>query len=470
MDEGTRAGIDFFFHDQTLQGSLSSLGLFALDFVHQRAFRSSIWAACGYDQDDMLEDALPSLLHPDDRDRVTASLEAVRDGRQDRYEDVFRLRKADGTWAWIVTNCAVIYRDGRGVPLLYLGHDQDVTAIKRAEEEARRRFEEIETLRQVIADVNSSLDLAETVTLILEHTRRVIPYQKATVQLLEETELRVIGCIGFSDREAALQLRFPFPQGRSPSTRAVQSRMPVVCNDLPADFPDFRHMAGEERVLSWLGIPLIAGGQVIGLLALDSLVPDFYDARHLEMAETFAGHVALAVEKARLFEDVRTKALTDHLTGAGNRHCLQLQGPFFYEKAKRESRRICALMVDLDRFKRVNDTWGHEVGDAMLRESSALIQRCLRGYDLFFRYGGEEFLVLLPDTSARDAAEVAERIRLVLEATPRAGVDPSPTASIGLGSVVPPGSSSLSDLIRMADQALYEAKNAGRNRVVVREL
>lgn len=463
MNPQVEAEIDTLFNSPTLNRSLSDLGLFAVDFCNHRAFPSSLWKLCGYDADDILDGWLEAILHPEDRTWVLPRLRDLWEARADRFEGVFRLRSRDGQWLWVAANYRVAHRGDDGVPMLFVGHDQDVTTLKRSEEDQRRRLIEINTLRLVIADVNASLDLNETVSSILAHTRRVIPHHKGTVQLVEPGRLRIIGSVGFTDPQAPLALVIPFPENRSPSTTAVLSRVPVICNNVPRDFPEFRHLEGEPPVLSWLGIPLIVGGEVIGLLALDSLEEGFYDEHHLEMAEILAGHLALAVDKARLFENVRTMALTDLLTGAGNRHALQMQGPFFFEKARREGKPLVALMADLDQFKGVNDTWGHDVGDRVLNHAAGIIRSCLRSYDLLFRYGGEEFLVLLPDTGMNDAQAIAERIRAAM---PSAPADlPATTVSIGVGALVPKVSQGLSDLIKVADRALYRAKTAGRNRV-----
>jgi len=463
-----RDELDVFFTNRELQAALARLGVFAIDYGNRRSFASSVWFACGYTAEDMDDELFLERLHPDDKTLVQNHVEQLLGGERDHSEVVFRMRKKDDSWVWIAATYSVAHRDENGLPLLYLGHDQDVTAIKQAEHELRQRLVEIESLRQVIADVNTSVDLNETVSLILEHTRRVIPYQRSSVHLLKGDELEVIGCIGFSDRDRVLGTRFPHPAPGNLASKALQSRNPLICNNLPDEFPSFTHFSGDEVTLSWLAMPLIANNEVIGLLALDSTEPQFYTSQHLKLAELFAGHVSLAIEKARMFENIRHLAITDALTGAGNRHSLQMQGPFFFEKAKRDRRRLFALMVDIDFFKKVNDSFGHDVGDLLLKSIADLIRNCLRPYDLFFRYGGEEFLVLLPGCDLRAARQIAERIRQSVESecSEECGGVPNATVSVGLGFLVPKASMALSDLIKIADLALYQAKETGRNRVI----
>ncbi|MFH2113295.1 MAG: GAF domain-containing protein, partial [Spirochaetota bacterium] len=146
-----------------------------------------------------------------------------------------------------------------------------------------------------VMDLGNSLDLQETVTTILEHTKRAIPYDKATVQLLEAIWLQVIGTYGFSDPSSTIKLRFNYPVPNNPSTLALQSRKPVTCDDVLADFQEFCKAPGEKPILSWLGIPLIANNEVLGLMALDSVVKGFYTPRHRRMAEMVGSHMALSI-------------------------------------------------------------------------------------------------------------------------------------------------------------------------------
>jgi diguanylate cyclase (GGDEF)-like protein/PAS domain S-box-containing protein len=461
--------IDVFFRNPRVQKALSDLGLFGIDYVGDRQFSSRLWFEIGYGAGEMSDLTFPDKIHPEDRNEVLARVEDLKAGRIDRWDGMFRFQKKDGDWIWVAVNYAVVSRDDQGRPHLYLGHDQDITEIKQREEELGRRLREIDALRQVTAEVNSSLDLNRTVTAILEHTRRVLPYDRSTVQLLAGDHLQVIGATGFRDPAAPLKLRFPFPGDGNPAIRAIRSRMPVICHDLEGEFPGFLQTEEDEPTRSWLGIPLITDNEVVGLLALDQTQPHFYESRHLEIAEVLAGHLALAMEKARMYEDVRQMALADALTGVANRHSLRFQGPFVLESARRKGTWMSALMVDIDWFKKVNDAFGHQSGDQVLVSVARAIASALRGTDLLFRYGGEEFLVLMAEAGPEEAEIAAERIRVEVERLPDPGTGLT-TVSVGGAAAVPLAETSLADLIRAADQALYEAKEAGRNTVRIRKL
>jgi diguanylate cyclase (GGDEF)-like protein len=160
-------------------------------------------------------------------------------------------------------------------------------------------------------------------------------------------------------------------------------------------------------------------------------------------------------------------AMTDELTGIHNRRQIQAKGRKWFIQAREEGKPLCVLLLDIDHFKRVNDTLGHHVGDRVLTVVAQCIESQLRSLDRVGRNGGEEFLVLLPDTRLDEAAEVAERIRqevarLAIEEVP---ADHPIRISIGCAEYKREDDN-LGELIRRADEAMYEAKLAGRNRVM----
>lgn len=448
---------------------LEELGLFINDYNRKRALTNSLWKDLKYTEDHTWEYTWTHFLHPEDRKRVEANLEELKDGRTDSFHEVYRLKDPDGGWRWVSSRGGVVSRNEDGSPRYFIGNDEDMTRIKEAQEEASIRAREAGTLNATIEVITSSLDLDETVRLVLEQARRVVPYERATVQILHEGRLEVIGGQGFSDDELYKGLTFPYPEEGSLSTRAIQERRPWVSHDVTEDFPSFIQVENTNAALtrSWIGVPLIAHGDVIGMISFDSSRKAFFSRRHVEMARAFAGPVAIAMENARLHGETYRLAMVDALTGIGSRHSFDLNSRFLFEKARREQRELSLAMLDLDRFKEVNDDFGHQVGDVVLKEVCRACEQGLRASDMIARYGGEEIVILFPDTSPPTAADICERIRAEVSSLHIPGVDRSITVSAGISGGHPDRDASLSSLVRDADTALYRAKAEGRNRVAI---
>ncbi|WP_030486587.1 GGDEF domain-containing protein [Micromonospora chokoriensis] len=212
----------------------------------------------------------------------------------------------------------------------------------------------------------------------------------------------------------------------------------------------------------------------LGVLALyDRLGADEFDDDDLATLRTFAGHAAVAVDNVRVHEEAQRLSLTDPLTGLWNYRYLRESIRREVERASRFGRMLSVLALDLDRFKDVNDTYGHAAGDTVLAEFARRVRGEIREVDLAFRQGGEEFVLLLPETDARGAAIVAERLGAAVRDTPiavEAYAGPVlVTVSVGIA-VFPDHGSTGREVLEAADDALYAAKAAGRDTYRVAEV
>jgi diguanylate cyclase (GGDEF)-like protein len=185
------------------------------------------------------------------------------------------------------------------------------------------------------------------------------------------------------------------------------------------------------------------------------------ERRIVSMLEQFAAHASLALRNAWLLQQVRTLASTDALTGVANRRVFQETLAQELSRARRSGDPLTLVMLDVDRFKKINDELGHQAGDKMLKEVAGALEKQCRDFDTIARYGGEEFCVLLPGCTARQSLPAAERLRKAVASIQ----DPlSPTASAGVATF-PTHCDDADGLIRAADEALYESKRTGRDRV-----
>ncbi|MBQ0979831.1 diguanylate cyclase [Micromonospora sp. M61] len=249
--------------------------------------------------------------------------------------------------------------------------------------------------------------------------------------------------------------------------------------------------SGEPRCRTYVAVPFAAPGggaaatlggsgdeagaaAALGVLALyDRLGADEFDDDDLVTLRTFAGHAAVAVDNVRVHEEAQRLSLTDPLTGLWNYRYLRESIRREVERASRFGRMLSILAMDLDRFKDVNDTYGHAAGDTVLAEFARRVRGEIREVDLAFRQGGEEFVLLLPETDARGAAIVAERLGAAVRETPiavEAYAGPVlVTVSVGIA-VYPDNGSTGREVLEAADDALYAAKAAGRDTYRVAEV
>jgi diguanylate cyclase (GGDEF)-like protein len=220
-----------------------------------------------------------------------------------------------------------------------------------------------------------------------------------------------------------------------------------------------------EGETTYLRLPLLFEETLLGILWIWSR---YFTEADLSVMSTFAQQVASALKRARLFQEVQSLALTDHLTGLQNRRSLFELGRIEFARSQRMDRPFCCLLLDLDHFKKINDEYGHPVGDLVLQEFAQRCRRSVREVDLIGRYGGEELVIFLPETNSETAMQVAERLRESVAKTPIRISDRELQITVSIGvSRRDENTLELETLIARADQAMYVAKYKGRNRVAI---
>jgi diguanylate cyclase (GGDEF)-like protein/PAS domain S-box-containing protein len=230
-----------------------------------------------------------------------------------------------------------------------------------------------------------------------------------------------------------------------------------------------RHFVSQPNI-RYLCVPLTVQGEILGVFCLAGASAHTSDHQigQLQLAVTVSESIKLSLSNLKLREKLRAEAIHDPLTGLFNRRYLEETLVRELHRARRRNSPLCLTMLDLDNFKRFNDSYGHDAGDVLLRELGQLMRAKLRKSDILCRYGGEEFVIVLPDSSLVDAEQRIDQIRAQLkEVQIQHGGEflPAPTLSAGIAQAdehnFDPG-----ELLRAADKALYSAKNAGRDRVI----
>jgi diguanylate cyclase (GGDEF)-like protein/PAS domain S-box-containing protein len=331
----------------------------------------------------------------------------------------------------------------------------------------RKRTEKrLSAIQNAILVLNSVLEFDKILDQILEQLFRVVAFDSASIQLLENDTLVVVGLRGFQQQNDLLGLRFPISEDR-PNRIVISTQRPLRINDIWINYSNYFKPPHNDQIRSWMGIPLLFQNRLIGMLALDSRRVDYFTDEDEKIAQTFAAHVSIALENSRLYAEIKQLAITDGLTGLFNRRHFFVSAEKEIERAKRYNKPLAALMFDIDHFKQVNDTYGHRAGDQTLQMVARITSGTMRKIDLCGRYGGEEFVIILPETDLECAKIAAERLRQQIEAsrayTPNGEV--KITVSLGVAALEP--DDTIDNLLDHADQAMYQSKQHGRNRIEV---
>jgi len=335
---------------------------------------------------------------------------------------------------------------------------------QRAQEGMRQRIDQLNALYRISQLASHATDLDETLEAMLEIAGEVIPEGQTAILLLDEESrtLRVKAAAGYVKGVKDLSI----PLGSGVTGRCAASGEIIVVEDVTQE-PDAGYIEGVPGARSEIAIPLVVDQRVIGVLNAESTRPQAYEQLHRRTLSVLARQAAIVLRSAQLQSEMRRLSITDPLTGLFNRRYFSHQLERVVGQASRYGGPFAVMSIDLDRFKLINDRFGHHIGDRALEIVADTLREALRESDLMARLGGEEFAAILVHADDNTAASVAERVRSGLEEAVievESGERIRLTASIGIA-VYPDAGSDPETLLRNADRALYRAKRAGRNLV-----
>lgn len=255
---------------------------------------------------------------------------------------------------------------------------------------------------------------------------------------------------------------------------AITQNRSLIYNDFTTEMREATQaitIGSEEDptvVRSLVVVPIRLGKEIKGIISAQSYRPNAYREEDRESLEMLATQTAIALENNSLFSKVQEMAMTDSLTNIFNRRRFFELADAEFERSHRYHHPLSIIMMDIDHFKRVNDSHGHAAGDIVLRQVAAICKSSLRTVDIFARYGGEEFVVMLPETNAEEASYTAERMRSLVARTPISLGDKSIQVTLSFGVVeLDESCKNIEELLDRSDQALYASKHNGRNRVSI---
>ena len=327
--------------------------------------------------------------------------------------------------------------------------------IRRHNRELQRMNTELKALYEISQAISRSLDMDQLLPQALHALveSELFPFEVCgAIFLVEENRVRLASFVSRTDLVVE-PCREVHP-GECPCGQALAAEEVVVADRVSGKGLCHPVSSPHGRIV----LPLKAFDGVVGLLSLFTRPGTEVNDSQLRLLTILSNQIGIAIHNARLYEESKSFSLHDPLTGLANRRFLEIQLEKNFSLARRYGERFALIMLDVDHFKRYNDTYGHPQGDRLLVQLAELLRREVRRSDYVFRYGGEEFLVILPETSLATATEVAERLRAAVEA------EAAVTISLGVATLQEdtPDKESLIDRV---DAALYSAKRRGRNRL-----
>ena len=351
--------------------------------------------------------------------------------------------------------------DSETIELLTLFSTQASIAIQNARLYSleRQRARQLEAINTIAQQSTAVMDLEELLVRVCSIIQQAFQVQHVSLLLREEGDLVMRAHHGTLTPAIAPGGRIS--ASKQPWSNIIATHQTVLENDLGAILETARLF---KESASRLSIPLISFGQTLGILTLYSATRAAFRDNELQPLESVADICANSIQNAHYVERVKQLAYLDGLTGIFNRRFFEMRINEEIERARRYATGMAVIIADIDHFKRLNDEFGHLLGDEVLRQVSSIFHQQVRKIDVVCRYGGEEFAILLTQTNEQQALTIAEKLRRQVQQWQFPGVPRPITVSAGVAAF-PAHGRSRDEIVRAADRGLYAAKQEGRNRV-----
>ncbi len=444
---------------QVLNGSPDTIAITDLNGVI--LFASSVaMKMFGYpDSQHALGKSILTFIFPEDRERAFQDFQTILEGNNPTAVE-YRGVRADGLLFFFEVHGSLL-RDEQGAPQQMIFVLRDITQRRRAENDRQQRIRELEAINATMVDMTTELDLQRLLEAIVERVALLLGALESTVALHdpESRSLRVVAAYPQRPQDD----RPSIPLGQGILGKAAQSRKTLLVEDVSVWETS---PVPETAARTWIAVPLLHKHDLLGVVTVSADPSQrCFSTNDLRLIEMFAQSAAIAIQNATLFSEVQRLARLDSLTGALNRRSFYDQGQHEIQRAQRYHSPLSLIMLDVDHFKQVNDRYGHLAGDDALK---AVVQACIaqvRQADWVGRFGGEEFVILLPETSLEGALATAQRLCTAVETLRFPGRDESMCITISVGVAErTPEMTQVEQLLNAADEALYRAKSKGRNR------
>lgn len=422
----------------------------------------------GYSEQELLSKTFQEVTHPDDLER---DLEQMRDliaGKATAYQMEKRYITRSGGQVQVQLNVSLM-RDSSGKPLHIIAQIQDITQRKQTEQTLQRQNHEVTVLGELNSVLQSCIGLDEISIPVSQACRKLFPQSSGMAYLMNASRNHVESIASWGEPHAGQPLFAP------DDCWSLRRGQPFTMRHADCDAIRCKHVGQSGLERASLCIPMSAQGELLGMLYLE--FPEKLGLRDFEELRNdierrgmlLVERISIAVANLKLREKLSYQSVRDPLTGLFNRRHLEDVLPRDLARAERENRGLAVMMIDVDHFKKFNDTYGHEAGDVALTSVARQIEMFCRQGDIACRYGGEEFAIVMPQVNEAQATARAQQLcdRLAgLEIVLRDKLLKTVTISVGVA-MYPADGTTARNLIDAADRALYQAKSQGRNRVVL---
>ena len=428
----------------------------------------------GYGINELINTETLQYIHRDDRELVTTHARAaLKNGLCQPFE--YRVITKTGQTKWVLETIISIHYQGRRA---VLGNFMDITEMKRLAEETKLTNERLTALvknleqqhRQnaILTEMRDMLQacskMDEIAPIIMGFMKKLFPSSQGALFLLSNSRTDLESVVTWGDFPAAAVNNI-FPPDACWGLRRGRAHV-VEDVSIGPNCPHLVHTVPAPYVC----LPLMAKGDILGLLHLKNIRPGINsDIADLgQMAVTLSEYLSLSIANVKLSETLSRQSIQDQQSGLYNRRFMEESLHREIMRAARKKTSIGIIMGDIDHFKKFNDDYGHAAGDKIITHVGKIINDRFRGSDVACRYGGEEFLIILPETSLEDTFKRAEALReeiKKMEAVFPGQVAGTITMSLGVAAY-PEKGLRMEDVLRVADTALYKAKQEGRDRVI----
>ncbi|AEJ20731.1 sensor domain-containing diguanylate cyclase [Gracilinema caldarium] len=434
---------------------LKGTGVFMKDYETGEVIPNTLWKNLGYSEKDMKQDNWLKFIHKEDLHKAQDFHRRLLHGESDLWEGQYRIQARSGEYYAIRHRALILERSAEKVPRIYIGWDVDITDMVKKLEEANKQISiyqhlllRSEEIRHAVSILSTTLDPYEAAEQMMYQVKKLITFDAAVVRVLEENESIVLAASGFTSKSCPLQVP-------TLTLTSLQFTTPNPQLYTPATGP-YR---------SVLVVPIYKKNNLIGCLELFAKNANHFSNEDIGNAMLFSEQAGIAFTNALRYKVREQEAATDWLTGLPTRRSFHARlNRMLLESRPDEIYSI--LMIDIDNFKYINDNYGHLFGDTVLIAIASACKETFRANDISCRYGGEEILILLHGADQKAATIVAERIRehvqqLSFTEYPKVSV----TVSVGIYTTT--YQEDIRDAIACADEALYRAKESGRNRCIL---